>query len=111
MRGFPGYLLIGGLAAIAMGLVTVAGFGFAVGARPVAGPGQLIQHVDRTHKSDRLDLQTSSGRGQLQPARKQPSRIPEGCEPPISSLVAAGRWDDSGRCLAAIPSAAGTTAG
>lgn len=109
MRGFAGYLLIGGLAAFAMGLVTAAGL--AVGARPVAEPGHVIQHVDRTHKADRLDLQTTFGRGRLQPAPKQPSRLPEGCEPPISSLAGAGRWDDSGRCLAAIPSRARTMAG
>ena len=103
--------MIGALAALAMGLVTVAGLGLAVGARPVVEPGQLIQHVDRTHKGDRLDLQTSSGSGRLQPTPKQPSRLPEGCEPPISSLAAGGRFDDSGRCLAAIPSTTGAMAG
>jgi hypothetical protein len=108
MRGFSGHLLIGALAATAMGLITVGGL--AVGARPVAGPGQLIQHVDRTHKGDRLDRQTSFRRG-LQPAPKQPSRLPEGCEPPISSLAAAGRFDDSGRCLAAIPPTTAERAG
>jgi hypothetical protein len=111
MRGFAGYLLIGGLAGLAMGLVAADGLGLAVGARPVAEPGQVIQHVDRTHKGDRLHLQTTFGRGRLQPAPKQPSVLLEGCEPPISSLAAAGRSDDSGRCLAEIPSKARTMAG
>jgi hypothetical protein len=111
MRGFFGYLLIGALAAMAMGLVAAAGIGLAVGARPVAEPGQVIQHIDRTHKGDRLDLQTTFGKGRLQPPPKRPSRLPEGCEAPISSLVAAGGWDDSGRCIAAIPSTTGTSAG
>ena len=40
MRGFFGYLLIGSLAAFAMGLVTVAGLSLAVGARPVPSRGR-----------------------------------------------------------------------
>ena len=49
MRGFAGYLLIGSLAAVAMALTTVTGLDLAVGARPLAARGELIQHVDRTH--------------------------------------------------------------
>ena len=110
MRGFCGYLLIGSLAAFAMGLVTVAGLSLAVGARPVAEPGQVIQHVDRTHKGDRLHQHTTLGTGHVPLPQKQPSTLLEGCEPAFSSLVA-GRRDHSGRCIAEIAPKSGTMAG
>jgi len=96
MRAFMGYLLIGVLAVLAMGLVTVAGLGLAVGARPVPERGAIIQHVDRTHKGDRLDLPTTVG---SRPVPKQHMALPEGCEPLVSPLVSAGLPSTSGRCL------------
>ena len=98
MRGFSGYLLIGGLAVLAMGLVTVAGL--AVGARPIAEPGQVIQYVDRTHKANRLDLRTTSGtRPAMRPSQRQPHMVPVGCEPAFSSLESAARANYFGRCV------------
>ncbi len=111
MRGCSGYLLIGSLAAFAMALVTVAGLGLAVRAGPVAEPGQVIQHVDRTNKSDRLDPHTTFGTGRLPLRQKQPNTLLDGCEPAFSSLATAGRGEHSGRCLAQLPSKAGTMAG
>jgi len=111
MRSFAGYLLIGSLAVVAMGLVTVAGFGLAVGARPVAGPGQVIQYVDRAHKGDRLDRRAAIGTRPMQPAEKPPSTLPVGCEPAFSSLAAAAAANYSGRCVAESPSIPVTTAG
>ena len=96
MRAFMGYLLIGALAVLAMGFVTVAGLDLAVGARPVVERGAIIQHVDRTHKGDRLDLPRTVG---PPPAVKQPIALPEGCEPTFSPLVLAGRPAISGRCV------------
>ena len=96
MRAFMGYLLIGVLAVLAMGLVTVTGLGLAVGARPMPERGAVIQHVDRTRKSDRLDLPTTVG---ARPVPKQPMALPEGCEPMFSPLVSVGRPSISGRCV------------
>jgi hypothetical protein len=101
MRGFAGYLLIGSFAVLAMGLATVAGL--AVGARPVTGPGQVIQYVDRTHKGDRLKLGATIGTRPMLPAHTQPAKMPVGCEPVFSPLAASGRSNYSGRCVAAFP--------
>lgn len=96
MRALTDYMLIGVLAVLAMGLATVAGLGLAVGARPVPERGAIIQHVDRTHKGDRLDLQTTVG---SRPVSKQPMALPEGCEPLVSPLVSASAGSTSGRCV------------
>ena len=97
MRALPGYVLIGVLAVAAMGLVTVAGLGFAVGARPVAEDGAVIQHVDRTHKADRLDIHATTVRSRSVP--KAQIALPEGCEPVFSPLVVTKQANSSGRCL------------
>ncbi len=95
MRAFKGYLLIGVLAVMAMSLATVAGLGLAVGARPVSERA-IIQHVDRTHKGDRLDIHTTTVGSR--PARKQIA-MPIGCEPVFSPLVSVGGLNISGRCI------------
>jgi hypothetical protein len=96
MRAFMGYLLIGVLAVLAMGLVTVTGLGLAVGARPMPERGAIIQHVDRTHKGDRLDLPTTVG---IRPVPKPQITLPEGCEPVFSPLVSAERANILRRCV------------
>ncbi len=104
MRGFAGYLLIGTFAVLAMGLATVAGLGLAVGARPLGAGGQVIQHVDRTHKGDRLDLKSTAGTPWLRPVAKQPAKtMPRGCEPAFSTLAVSADANVSGRCLAQGP--------
>jgi hypothetical protein len=97
MRALAGYVLIGVLAVAAMGLVTVAGLGFAVGARPVAENGAVIQHVDRTHKADRLDVHETTVRSRSAP--KQQIALPEGCEPVFSPLVVTKQANISGHCV------------
>ena len=97
MRAFTGYILIGVPAALAMGVVTVAGLDLAVGARPMPERGAVIQHVDRTHKGNRLDLPTALGSRGLAP--KQPIPLPEGCEPSFSPLVSADRSSVTGHCV------------
>jgi len=97
MRGFMGYMLIGALAVTAMGLVTIAGFGFSVGARPVAERGAVVQHVDRTHKGDRLDMRTTLSSRPV--SKKKATAAPVGCEPSFSPLVAPDRPHLSGRCI------------
>ena len=95
MRGFVGYMLIGVLAVTAMGLVTIAGLGLAIGARPMPERGAVIQHVDRTHKGDRLDLHARFGE---RPAPKDIA-VPVGCEPAFSPLVSPDSPKITGRCI------------
>ena len=96
MRVFMGYLLIGVLAVLSMALATVTGLGLSGGARPMPERGAIIQHVDRTHKGDRLDLPAIVGA--RPPVPKQQMTLPEGCEPVFSPL-STGRPSISGRCL------------
>ena len=96
MRAIMGYPLFRVLMILAMGLVLGTGLGLAVGARPVAERGAVIQHVDRTHKGDRLDLSATVG---MRPVPKRPMAVPEGCEPAFSPLVAAGKASITGRCI------------
>jgi hypothetical protein len=95
MRDFLGYVLIGTVAVLSMALVTIAGLGLTVGARPVVEGGAIVQHVDRTHKGDRLDLRKTVGLPALVPKPKAP--VPIGCEPEFSPLVA-GAPSIPGRC-------------
>ena len=95
MRTFLGYVTIGVLAVAAMSLATIAGLDLAVGARPLPERA-IIQHVDRTHKGDRLDSRTiKSG---ARPAVKNIA-VPVGCEPVFSPLVSAESPQISGRCV------------
>jgi hypothetical protein len=95
MRAFMGYLLIGVLAVLSMALATVTGLGLSAGARPMPERGAIIQHVDRTHKGDRLDV-PATVRARTMP--KQEMTLPEGCEPVFSPL-STGLPSISGRCL------------
>ena len=96
MRLFMKYPLFRVLAVLALGLVIGTGLGLAVGARPVAERGIIVQHVDRTHKGDRLDLPATVG---IRPVPKRQMALPEGCEPAFSPLVSAGRSSVTGRCI------------
>lgn len=95
MRVFMGYLLIGVLAVVAMALATITGLGLSAGARPMPERNAVIQHVDRTHKGDRLDLPVAV---RARPVQKQQTTLPEGCEPVFSPLLT-DRPSISGRCL------------
>jgi hypothetical protein len=97
MRGCMGYLAIGALATLAMGLVTIAGLGLAAGARPVPDRDVIIQHVDRTHKGDRLDLRDTSRRRSKPP---ESTVVPLGCEPALSPLASPREARTASRCLA-----------
>jgi hypothetical protein len=95
MRTFMRYPLFRVPTVLAMGLVIGTGLGLAVGARPVAERGAVIQHVDRTHKGDRLDLPATVG---IPSVPQRQMALPEGCEPAFSPLVSAGR-SFTGRCI------------
>jgi hypothetical protein len=98
MRAFSGYLAIGGLGVLAMSAVTIAGLGLAVGARPVVEGSIVVQHVDRTHKTDRLDVRKISS-GRPTPQRSL-GVVPVGCEPAFSPLSSSAHTNFSGRCAA-----------
>jgi hypothetical protein len=98
MRAFSGYLAIGGLGALAMSVVTIAGLSLAVGARPVIEGSIVVQHVDRTRKTDRLDIRKISGD---RPTLKRNFGVmPVGCEPAFSPLSLPTHANFSGRCAA-----------
>jgi len=92
MRGFMGYMLIGMLAVLAMGLTTTYGLGLASDARPMQ-ERTIIQHVDRTHKADRLDMRIRAW-----PTAKEDKAISVGCEPAFSTL-SVGDPIIPGRCV------------
>ncbi len=98
MRAFSSYLAIGGLGALAMGTVTVAGLGLTVGARPVVEGGIAVQHVDRTHKTDRLEVRKIFN-DQPVPERDF-GVVPVGCDPAFSPLSFPAKANFSGRCAA-----------
>ena len=107
MRGISGYVLIGGIAALATCTIMLTGLGFAVSARALSVAGG-VQVVDRSQKSDRLRM---PGQISDQPGASQmPTRIgreplpngrqiaPAGCDPVFSPLSAAPK-NPSGRCI------------
>jgi hypothetical protein len=77
-------LLISGLAAgLGIGLAAPdLNAGLAVGARPAAPAGMVMQWVDRTQKGDRLDIPVT--RIGKQPLPRQ--EMLDGCEPAASTL-------------------------
>jgi hypothetical protein len=95
MRGIGGYIVIGGMAALAASGVLVASVGLAVGARPLIERGGIVQHVDRTLKADRLDIRTRIGK---EPVPKTQT-APAGCDTVFSRLSTAPK-NPAGRCVA-----------
>jgi hypothetical protein len=95
MRGFAGYVLIGSIAAFATCGMMLVGLSLGVNAHQVVGQNNGVQHVDRSHKEDRLEFRTKVGREPMPTVR----RAPVGCDPVFSSLSSAPR-NPSGRCVA-----------
>jgi hypothetical protein len=96
MRDIAGYLLIGMSAALASSALTLAGLGFALSAQTsIVSP--IIQHVDRTHKGDRLDMHTTIDK---RPIKKTRNRIMVGCEPAFSASSSSAHSNFSRRCIA-----------
>jgi len=100
MRGLASYLLAGILVVLAMDFAAPpVGLGFVVGASPVAERSAKTQFVDRTHKSDRMNLPAPVGE---QKTPEQPPAVLIGCDPAFSRLSASARANISGRCVAEI---------
>jgi hypothetical protein len=97
MRGIAGSLLIGMSAALASGALTLAGLGFALSAQPTSIVSPIIQHVDRTHKGDRLDMHTTIYK---RPMQKRRNRVMAGCDPAFSALSSSTHSNFSRRCVA-----------
>jgi hypothetical protein len=97
MRGIAGYLLIGMSAALASGALTFMGLDLDASALPAPKISPTIQHVDRTHRGDRLDMHTTIDKGAV-PKRR--NRVLVGCDPAFSALLTSARANFSGRCVA-----------
>ena len=94
IRGISEYFLIGSFAVLAAATVTFAGLALEVNAQPIAERGDHVQHVDRTDKSDRLDLHRNIG---TQP--KKDEAAPTGCDTVFGPLSSRGS-NPAGRCVA-----------
>lgn len=91
------YILAGGLVVLLLDVIAPpAGFGLGVPAwSSVEGPGLASQTVDRTRKSDRLQIPNASGRRLTPPA----APVLVGCEPVFSTLSKEKQANFAGRCL------------
>ncbi len=98
MRKVAAYFLAGVLVVLATCAIAAIVPVPSVNAGPVARGGTPVQWVDRSGKSDRLDLNTSVNRKLPQQRIRQ--RIMSGCEPVFSTLAAARADNFAGRCTA-----------
>ncbi len=99
MRSLGSYIVAGILVVLAMDFIAPpVGLGLAVGAWPVADDATAIQKVNRTHKSDRLSIPTTTV-GKQQAPRKSPTML-VGCDPVFSPLSASAHANFPGRCIA-----------
>jgi hypothetical protein len=95
MRTIFSYILAGILVVLLLDVIAPpAGFGFGVAARPSVH--QNPQIVDRTRKSDRLQVPKASRR-QLTP---KAAPVLVGCEPVFSALSKDKQANFAGRCMA-----------
>jgi hypothetical protein len=97
MRNFVSYVLASALVVLLLAVIAPAGFGLSVAARQsVEGQGAVPQTVDRTRKSNRLQVPRASGRQITPPA----APVLVGCEPAFSALSKEKHANFPGRCLA-----------
>ena len=98
MRNFVSYVLASAFVVLLLAVIAPpAGFGFGVAARPSTEGQRLApQIVDRTHKSDRLQVPRASERQITPPA----APVLIGCEPAFSALSKEKQANFPGRCLA-----------
>jgi hypothetical protein len=98
MRKLVLYLSAGFLALSAVELLGPAdGPGASVNARSVVPTGAALQHVDRTHKADRLKMHVTII--EKRDTSKVRAKIIDGCDPAFSPLSrSAASHNFSGRC-------------
>lgn len=105
MRAIASYVLAAVLVVSGVELVVPADWiGLPVRARPVIEGGSTLQHVDRTHKSDRLSVPVSVIGKSPSTARDEaplkPAEILDGCDPVFSPLSTSAQANLPGRCAA-----------
>lgn len=107
MRGIISYLVGGIFVVLALAMIAPAAWlGLPVRAWPVAERGSAVQSVDRSHKSDRLNLPvTVVGKKPSTTISKQetetpikPVKILDGCDPVFSPLSSSAQANLPGRC-------------
>jgi hypothetical protein len=99
MRGLASYLVAGILAVLALDFIAPpVGLGFALGAWPSVENVSIVQSVNRTSKTDRLVVPTSTVEKQQSPHR--PPVVMVGCDPVFSPLSASAQANFAGRCVA-----------
>jgi len=98
MRRIVTYLAAGLLAISTVELLAPSGGpGLSVNARSVVPGGTTLQYVDRSHKTDRLDISVSTI--DKRPSTRMPAKILDGCDPAFSPLSASAPHDNfPGRC-------------
>lgn len=97
MRNFLSYVLVGALVVLLLDVIAPpAGLGLSVAAWPSVDGQTKPQVVDRTHKSDRLQVPRASHRGTTPPD----ASVLVGCEPVFSALSKEKQANFPGRCLA-----------
>ena len=98
MRGFASYLVAAVLVVLALHVIAPrVELGLPVGAGPIGDHGPDTQHVNRSHKSDRLNAPAMIGKQQ---APSKPPVVLVGCDPVFSRLAASARANFAGRCIA-----------
>lgn len=107
MRSVVSYSLASVLVVLTAGFVAPASWlGLPVGARPVIETGMTVQTVDRSNKSDRLEIPlTVIGKKPATTVGKErapaaPVKILDGCDPVFSPLSSSAQANLPGRCLA-----------
>lgn len=96
MRNFLSFVLLGVLVVILVDvIVPPIGLGFGA-VRPAVDHQEKPQVVDRTHKSDRLQVHRANVPRVISPG----APVPVGCEPVFSALSKEKRVNFPGRCLA-----------
>ena len=97
MRGFASFLFGGILVVLALDLLAPpVGLSLEFGAWASADHESIVQSVNRTRKSDRLFVPTSTV------GKQQPPKAPVvmvGCDPVFSPLSASARANFPGRCV------------
>lgn len=105
MRSVVSYSLASVLVVLTAGFIAPASWlGLPVGARPMVETGMKVQTVDRTNKTDRLEIPltvidkkpTTVGKERSPTA---PVKILDGCDPVFSPLSSSAQANLPGRCL------------